>query len=161
MMHKFYLCNYPAIFFFLISCANLSSTQAKSDPIAAYKDYINSLPKSSDTDLLNKYWSSARVTEGIDILADQSEENKLNRNAIIFSIRFPAEMKDILSTKQSIKDDTACVLVTGVTDESKKIVFNIPYILEKDIWKINEVFIKYLEDNQPVPTKPDCVLEMP
>jgi hypothetical protein len=160
-MHKYCILAYLATFFFLISCANQSSAQEQEKPIAAYKKYINSLLNTSYEELLRNYWSRARIAEGIDILADKTEENKLNRNAVVFSIRFPIEMKDILSIKQSIKNDTACVLVTGMTDEAKNIVFNIPYILENGNWKINEVFIKYLEDDQTVPIKPDCNPEIP
>lgn len=161
MILKYYIFPYLAIFFLIISCANQSSAQEQGNPIVVYKKYINSLSNTSDEDLLINYWSRARVAEGIDLLTDKTEENMLNRNAIVFSIRFPNEMKDILSMKQTIINNTACVLVTGKTDEKKNIVFNIPYILENDKWKINEVFIKYLEENQTVPTKPNCNLEIP
>ncbi|NOX93296.1 MAG: hypothetical protein GXP18_12855 [Gammaproteobacteria bacterium] len=148
-------------FLFLIGCATQLPVQKQDKPGDVYREYIGSLSNSSDEDLLVKYWSHARVAEGMDVLTDDSEDNKLNKNAIVFSIRFPNEMKNILSMEQNIKGNTACLLVTGATDTEKKLMINIPYLLEDNTWKINEVFIKYLEDDQPVPTKPDCTMEIP
>jgi len=148
-------------FLFLISCVTQLPVQKQDKPSDVYKEYISSLSNSSDEDLLMKYWSRARVAEGIDILADDSENNKRNKNAIIFSIRFSSEMNNILSMEQDIKGNTACLLVTGATDTEKKLIINIPYLLENNAWKINEVFVKYLEDNQLVPTKPNCTMGIP
>lgn len=126
------------------------------DPKTQYNKYVLALKQMPVEKYFSEYWSQSAVAQGMPIIMDISEENEFQRKAILFSINFPAEMQNIFSIKQSVKNNLACLLVIGETDESNKITFNIPYVFENNSWLIKEVFIQYMEEGQETPIEPNC-----
>ncbi len=160
MKHALYMLILAAVLSTHTGCAIKTSVETH-DPKSQYNEYLEALKKMPVEEYFSKYWSHSSVAEGMPIISNKAEKNTLQREAILFSINFPAEMKTINLIKQSVQNDSACLLVVGETGESKKITFNVPYLLENNHWLIKEVFIHYLEDDQPLPAEPNCTPEYP
>lgn len=140
----------------LSGCAIEQPHQDQNNLYIMYQSYLAALPTSTDEELLKKYWSQDTIAEGMAALTDDSEKNKRKKKAMIFSIRFASEMKNALSTEQTIQDNTACLLVVGIGTDNKRVAFNIPYVRENNAWKMAPVLLTYIEDGQPTPKTPNC-----
>lgn len=140
----------------LSGCAIEQPQQDQNKLYNLYQQYLAAYPTSTDEELLKKYWSRETIAEGMAALADDSEKNKRKKKAIVFSIRFADEMKNALSSEQTIQDNTACLLVVGIGTDNKRVAFNIPYVRENNAWKMAPVLLTYIEDDQPIPKTPNC-----
>lgn len=118
-------------------------TSVSGEPLAQYQSYNQALARLSERDLLTGYWSRAAVTEGLAVLGDHSPANKQNRNAVIYSIRFPEQIRSATAMNQAINGNSACLRIEGKNDSGENVVFRIPYVMEQDGWRIKEAFIEF------------------
>jgi len=151
------LCNIILIYFAfaLLGCSHTPNTE-NSSPIQRYNDYIAALSNETYVNLLKNYWVKSFVSEGLPLLMSDSEDNKLDRNSIIFSINFPKDMKSIIFKKMDKKNTSACVLVAGISEEDTPMIFNITYTMEQDGWLIKDVHATFLKQSESYPSQPDC-----
>jgi len=141
--------------FTLFGCSH-TPNEKNNSPIQKYNEYVDVLAKASYEGLLNEYWAQRVVAEGLPLLMNVSESNKLDRNSIILSINFPKDMKSIVFQKMKIENSSACVLVAGVSEEDTPMIFNITYTKEKHNWLIEEVHATFLRKSDSYPSQPDC-----
>lgn len=150
---------HPSCIFFisfaLFGCSHAFDKENDS-PIQKYNEYVGALSKKSYEDILKEYWVESFVSESLPLLLDGSENAKLERNSVIFSINFPQDMTSMVFQKENVNNQSACVLVAGVSEENTPLIFNVAYTMENGRWLIKKVHGAFLRASDSYPSQPDC-----
>ncbi len=150
-LHSFFI----FFVFALFGCSHAFNKESDS-PIQKYNEYVGTLSKESYESILRKYWAKSFVSESLPLLLDGSENAKLERNSVIFSINFPKDMTSMVFQKENANNKSACVLVAGVSEENTPLIFNVAYTMENGQWLIKKVHGAFLRASESYPSQPDC-----
>lgn len=139
----------------LLGCA-IAATAKGASPAAEYQRYARASAILEPKRLLEEYWAEEIAQKGVAVLNDDSPENTLRRNAILFSVDFPAQFTTVSRINEAVDGRVACVLVVGLTEEETVLAVNIPYRWENAGWRIIEANLRYLGASEEPPVNPAC-----
>ncbi len=141
--------------FALFGCAHAFDKESDS-PMQKYNEYVGVLSTKPDENILKEYWTESFVSEALPLLLNKSENAKLERNSVIFSINFPQDMTSMAFQKENVNNKSACVLIAGVSEENTPLIFNVAYTMENGQWLIQKVHATFLKTSESYPEQADC-----